>query len=262
MPVRLGSVARRLVSSLVMMGAVRLVPAAAARYPAPGCASAGVLFVPPWLGTGVLRHVPGSPSAPTSTQATQRCMRMASYAATQPMRAFQRPIWPASAARKPAAGPPGPSRRMASAVPSASTLTHMQASAGMDDTGLWADGDATFAGLGLSEGLADAIKQLGFARPTKIQAATLPAILEGKDVVMGAETGSGKTLAYMLPTLQRVLGEREGWDRRPEVLVLVPNQELARQVAAVIATVTSVRCTCIPNAHLFMSKFRPSMDLL
>ena len=138
----------------------------------------------------------------------------------------------------------------------------MQASAGMDDTGLWADGDATFAGLGLSEGLADAIKQLGFARPTKIQAATLPAILEGKDVVMGAETGSGKTLAYMLPTLQRVLGEREGWDRRPEVLVLVPNQELARQVAAVIATVTSVRCTCIPNTHLFMSKFRPSMDLL
>jgi len=130
-------------------------------------------------------------------------------------------------------------RRQLLAAGAAAGTTRMQASADVEDTGLWSDGDATFAGLGLSEGLTDAIKQLGFTRPTKIQAATLPAILEGKDVVMGAETGSGKTLAYMLPTLQRVLGEREDWDRRPEVLVLVPNQELARQVAAVISTVTS-----------------------
>jgi len=119
------------------------------------------------------------------------------------------------------------------------TRTRMQAAAGAEDTSLWADSDTTFATLGLGGALVGALDKLGFARPTRIQAATLPAILEGKDVVMGAETGSGKTLAYTLPVLQRVLGESKDWDRRPEVLVLVPNQELARQVTSVISSVTA-----------------------
>ena len=119
----------------------------------------------------------------------------------------------------------------------ARTVARMAAAGAEEDTGLWADAGTTFEGLGLGAELADALGQLGFSRPTRIQAAALPAILAGKDVVMGAETGSGKTLAYVLPALQRVLGEREAWDKRPEVLVLVPNQELARQVTAVIASI-------------------------
>jgi hypothetical protein len=127
------------------------------------------------------------------------------------------------------------------ARPSSTTLLHMQAAASMEDSGLWADNDATFAGLGLRTELVEALTQLGFARPTRIQAATLPALLAGKDVVMGAETGSGKTLAYALPMLQKVLVDRDAWDKCPEVLVLVPNQELARQVTAVIQRITTLK---------------------
>jgi superfamily II DNA/RNA helicase len=66
--------------------------------------------------------------------------------------------------------------------------------------------------------------------------------MDGKDVVLGAETGSGKTLAYLLPVLTRMLANKpvEGdgrplWtDRRPRVLVLTPNQELAGQVLRVL----------------------------
>ena len=127
-------------------------------------------------------------------------------------------------------------------------LTHMKAAASsQEESGLWADGGVTFAGLGLNDKMVDALEKLGFARPTRIQAATLPEILSGKNVVMGAETGSGKTLAYTLPILQRVLGERETWDKHPKVLVLVPNQELARQVAAVVANlVTANEALSVP----------------
>ena len=76
------------------------------------------------------------------------------------------------------------------------TIARMAAAAGSEDTGLWADAGTTFAGLGLGAELVDALGQLGFSRPTRIQAATLPAILAGKDVVMGAETGSGKVYIY------------------------------------------------------------------
>lgn len=124
------------------------------------------------------------------------------------------------------------------AGPHLARMVRMQATVKAEETGLWAGEGETFASLGIHENLAQALAHLGFTRPTRIQAATLPAILGGQDVVIGAETGSGKTLAYMLPALQKVLPERTDWDKRPEVLVLVPNQELARQVTAVVRKIT------------------------
>ena len=62
-----------------------------------------------------------------------------------------------------------------------------------------------FAALGLDPRIVAALGRLGFVRPTPVQAAAVPALLAGGDVVMGAETGSGKTLAYVLPLLQRLL---------------------------------------------------------
>mmetsp|Transcript_46351 Transcript_46351/g.110142 ORF Transcript_46351/g.110142 Transcript_46351/m.110142 type:complete len:589 (+) Transcript_46351:171-1937(+) len=99
---------------------------------------------------------------------------------------------------------------------------------------IWADKSVSFADLGLQEDLTTALSALGFSRPTQIQASAIPKILSGRDVIMGAETGSGKTLSYLLPIIERVLGERTTWDGRPEAIILVPNQELALQVVSVL----------------------------
>jgi len=85
---------------------------------------------------------------------------------------------------------------------------------------------ATFADLGLSKPLLDAIEHLGYKQPTPIQEQTIPALLEGKDVMGQAQTGTGKTAAFGLPMLQYVDPEN------PEVqaLVLTPTRELCIQV--------------------------------
>eukprot|EP00850_Spirogloea_muscicola_P014234 SM000101S09232 [mRNA] locus=s101:52083:55608:+ [translate_table: standard] len=62
----------------------------------------------------------------------------------------------------------------------------------------------SFEELGLSEWLAGACRQLGMRSPTAVQAACIPAVLAGRDVVGAAETGSGKTAAFALPILQRL----------------------------------------------------------
>jgi ATP-dependent RNA helicase DeaD len=85
---------------------------------------------------------------------------------------------------------------------------------------------ATFADLGLSKPLLDAIEHLGYKQPTPIQEQTIPALLQGKDVMGQAQTGTGKTAAFGLPLLQFVDPEN------PEVqaLVLTPTRELCIQV--------------------------------
>ena len=66
--------------------------------------------------------------------------------------------------------------------------------------------EITFAELGLNEQILAGVATLGFSAPTPVQAAAIPAVLEGKDVVASAQTGTGKTAAFMLPTLQRIAG--------------------------------------------------------
>ncbi len=89
-----------------------------------------------------------------------------------------------------------------------------------------------FSALGLLPPLAQAAAAQGYATPTPIQAAAVPAILQGQDVRGRAHTGSGKTAAYLLPLLQRWhTGPRHRSQRRLHTLVLVPTRELAAQVA-------------------------------
>jgi superfamily II DNA/RNA helicase len=88
-----------------------------------------------------------------------------------------------------------------------------------------------FDSLGLAPALVQAAAQSGYAAPTAIQAAAIPAILQGRDVRGSAQTGSGKTAAFSLPLLQRLGAERaQGASRRVRALVLVPTRELAAQV--------------------------------
>ena len=76
--------------------------------------------------------------------------------------------------------------------------------------------EITFAELGLNEQILAGVATLGFNAPTPVQAAAIPAVLAGKDVVASAQTGTGKTAAFMLPTLQRIAVEKRGEAEKPD----------------------------------------------
>src|ERR1700690_2058470 len=90
-----------------------------------------------------------------------------------------------------------------------------------------ADATLTFDTLGLHEGVVRALRDVGYETPTPIQAATIPVLLGGSDLLGQAQTGTGKTAAFALPLLSRL----DLAQRHPQVLVLVPTRELAIQVA-------------------------------
>jgi ATP-dependent RNA helicase RhlE len=84
-----------------------------------------------------------------------------------------------------------------------------------------------FTSLNLHPSLLQAIKDLGFIRPTGIQGDAIPPAMEGRDVLACAQTGSGKTASFLLPIVHRLIGKPRGVTR---ALVLVPTRELAAQV--------------------------------
>ncbi len=90
----------------------------------------------------------------------------------------------------------------------------------------------TFQGLGLSAPLLNTLEKLQFKSPTPIQHQSLPAAIEGKDLIGIAQTGTGKTLAFGLPMIQR-LSTMQG-----RALVLLPTRELALQVAQALLPFT------------------------
>ncbi len=83
-----------------------------------------------------------------------------------------------------------------------------------------------FASLGLREELLQTLREVGYETPTPIQAATIPPLLAGRDVVGLAQTGTGKTAAFALPVLDRL----DLTQKKPQALVLAPTRELALQV--------------------------------
>ena len=89
----------------------------------------------------------------------------------------------------------------------------------------------SFQSLGLSAELLRAISEQGYSEPTPIQTQAIPVILEGHDILAGAQTGTGKTAGFTLPMLQR-LSENpiQKQHRTPRALVLTPTRELAAQV--------------------------------
>ncbi|MFF5791671.1 DEAD/DEAH box helicase [Paeniglutamicibacter sp. NPDC012692] len=90
-----------------------------------------------------------------------------------------------------------------------------------------------FSDLGLDGRVLAAVSDLGYEKPSPIQAATIPLLLEGRDVVGVAQTGTGKTAAFALPALSKMaeLADLNGTARKTQVLVLAPTRELALQVA-------------------------------
>ncbi len=104
-----------------------------------------------------------------------------------------------------------------------STSDTTPAAPGSDDP---APDRTSFADLGLDDKVLKALRDVGYEHPSPIQAATIPALLDGRHVVGLAQTGTGKTAAFALPILSR-LDLRQ---KKPQALVLAPTRELALQV--------------------------------
>jgi ATP-dependent RNA helicase RhlE len=117
-----------------------------------------------------------------------------------------------------------------------------------------------FSTFQLDRNLLKGLKDLGFVRPTPIQADAIPPALEGRDILACASTGSGKTAAFLLPILHKLLARPRGKTR---ALVLTPTRELAAQIVEqlnALATHTPLTAAVViggvgmgPQEHAFRS---------
>ncbi|MDP6786324.1 MAG: DEAD/DEAH box helicase [Rhodospirillales bacterium] len=90
-----------------------------------------------------------------------------------------------------------------------------------------------FSGLNLAQPILRAMKDEGYTTPTPIQAKSIPALLQGRDLLGVAQTGTGKTAAFALPLLHRLAENAGRPDRgQPRALILAPTRELAGQIGA------------------------------
>jgi ATP-dependent RNA helicase DeaD len=96
---------------------------------------------------------------------------------------------------------------------------------------------STFADLGLSEEILDALRDVGYESPSPIQEQAIPVLLEGRDVIGQAQTGTGKTAAFGLPMIQGI----DPTDQDVQALVLTPTRELCIQVTQALRTYGSHR---------------------
>src|SRR5919205_1263147 len=103
----------------------------------------------------------------------------------------------------------------------------------------------SFADLGVSQPVVDALAARGLCIPFPIQELVLPDALAGRDVLARSRTGSGKTLAFALPIVERLSPA----DRRPTALVLVPTRELAAQVVGEFAGIAQARGLRVAAAY-------------
>ncbi|PKU72696.1 DEAD-box ATP-dependent RNA helicase 39 isoform X1 [Dendrobium catenatum] len=103
--------------------------------------------------------------------------------------------------------------------------------------------DSNFENLGLKDEVLGAVREIGISVPTEIQAIGVPAVLQGKNVVLASHTGSGKTLAYLLPLVQLLRHDEDlsgilMKPRRPRAVVLCPTRELTEQVFRVAKSIS------------------------
>ncbi|WP_024365092.1 DEAD/DEAH box helicase [Arthrobacter sp. TB 26] len=119
----------------------------------------------------------------------------------------------------------------AEAAPQADTKTEATAAPAKEEDA--EEEGVKFVDLGIDGRVLAALQDVGYEKPSPIQAATIPLLLEGRDVVGLAQTGTGKTAAFAVPALSRLaeLHDLNGPSRKTQALVLAPTRELALQVA-------------------------------
>ena len=130
----------------------------------------------------------------------------------------------------------------------------------------------SFASLGLSAELTRAVAEQGYTQPTPVQAQAIPVILDGRDVLAGAQTGTGKTAGFALPLLQRLTAHAStsfSPARHPiRALIVTPTRELAAQVEESVRTYgrhLQLRSTLVfggVNIHPQIQALRRGVDIL
>ena len=125
----------------------------------------------------------------------------------------------------------------------------------------------SFEALGLRAEICRAVDSAGYTTPTPIQQEAIPFVLEGRDIMAGAQTGTGKTAGFTLPLLQR-LSQSKVKNRPIRALVLVPTRELAAQVHENVQTYSQhleLRSTVIfggVNIRPQISQLKKGVDIL
>ncbi len=114
----------------------------------------------------------------------------------------------------------------------------------------------TFAALGVSAPVVQALAARGITTPFAIQARVTEDVLAGRDVLASAPTGSGKTLAFAVPIVDRI----EATDRRPSALILAPTRELASQIVDEGRTVAHARALKIAAVYGGVSITKQARD--
>ena len=94
----------------------------------------------------------------------------------------------------------------------------------------------SFADLGLSTPILEAVAEQGYTTPSPIQAKAIPLVLQGRDVMAAAQTGTGKTAGFTLPILELLSKGLTAQSNQARVLILTPTRELAAQVGESVAT--------------------------
>ncbi|MGB0893751.1 MAG: DEAD/DEAH box helicase [Parashewanella sp.] len=126
----------------------------------------------------------------------------------------------------------------------------------------------SFASLGLSAPILEAVKKQGYDTPSPIQSHAIPAVLEGKDVMAAAQTGTGKTAGFTLPILERLTNGSRVQANQVRALILAPTRELAAQVGDSVQTYSSnlsLRSTVVfggVKINPQMMKLRRGVDVL
>lgn len=87
-----------------------------------------------------------------------------------------------------------------------------------------------FSKLGLSATITDAVKALGYEKPTSIQQKAIPIVLRGRNLIAAAQTGTGKTASFVLPILEKLSQGETQRKKRARAIILTPTRELALQV--------------------------------
>lgn len=126
----------------------------------------------------------------------------------------------------------------------------------------------TFNELGLSAPILKAIASQGYETPSPVQAKSIPAVLEGRDVMAAAQTGTGKTAGFTLPILEKLSSGERARSNRVRTLILTPTRELAAQVGENVAIYS--KHMSLTSAVVFggvkinpqMMKMRRGVDIL
>lgn len=118
----------------------------------------------------------------------------------------------------------------------------------------------TFAELDLDQNLLEAIEEMGYERPTKIQAEAIPQALDGRDILASAPTGTGKTAAFVLPALQYLQDFPRRKPGPARILILTPTRELAMQIADQARALAKKipNSTFSPSLVVFSTKSTPT----